>query len=86
MRTTLDLPQPLLDEAQRLLGFKSKTDTVVLSLTELIRRRRIDELKSLAGRVDLGLDLARSRRRLIQHGAGAPRKERHKPEISQAKP
>jgi Arc/MetJ family transcription regulator len=63
MRTTLDLPAPLLDEAQRLLGFKSKTDTVVLSLTELIRRHRIDELKSLAGKVDLGIDLARSRRR-----------------------
>lgn len=43
MRTTLDLPGALLDEAQRLLGFKSKTDTVVLSLTELIRRRRIDD-------------------------------------------
>lgn len=63
MRTTLDLPAPLLDEAQRLLGFKSKTDTVVLSLTELVRRRRIDELKTLAGRVDLGIDLGRSRRR-----------------------
>jgi Arc/MetJ family transcription regulator len=63
MRTTLDLPMPLLDEAQRLLGFKSKTDTVVLSLTELVRRRRIDELKSLAGHLDLGIDLGRSRRR-----------------------
>jgi Arc/MetJ family transcription regulator len=63
MRTTLDLPAPLLDEAQRILGYKSKTDTVVLSLTELVRRHRIDELKSLAGRVDLGIDLARSRRR-----------------------
>ncbi len=65
MRTTLDLPAPLLDEAQRLLGFKSKTDTVVLSLTELIRHRRIDELKSLAGRVDLGIDLGHSRRRPV---------------------
>ena len=63
MRTTLDLPSPLLDEAQRILGFKSKTDTVVLALTELIRRRRIDELKNLAGRLDLGIDLGRSRRR-----------------------
>ena len=44
MRTTLDRPSELLAEAQRLLGFKSKTDTVVLSLRELIRRKRIDEL------------------------------------------
>lgn len=63
MRTTLDLPEPLIDEARRLLGFKSKTDTVVLSLQELVRRKRIEELKSLLGKVKLELDLPRSRRR-----------------------
>jgi Arc/MetJ family transcription regulator len=63
MRTTLDLPEELLEEARRLLGFKSKTDTVVLSLTELIRRRRVDELKNLAGKIDLQLDVPASRRR-----------------------
>ena len=52
-----------MDEAQKMLGFKSKTDTVVLSLTELVRRRRIEELRGLLGRVDLDLDLDRSRRR-----------------------
>jgi len=63
MRTTLDIPENLLDEARRLLGFKSKTDTVVLSLRELVRRRRIDELKELLGSVRLDLDVASSRRR-----------------------
>jgi hypothetical protein len=63
MRTTLDLPEALIDEARRVLGFKSKTDTVVLSLTELVRRRRIDELKTLAGKVKLELDVGASRRR-----------------------
>lgn len=76
MRTTLDLPASLLDEAQKLLGFKSKTDTVVLSLTELVRRRRIDELKSLAGRIDLDLDLDRSRRRPGSPPSKPPRKRR----------
>ena len=65
MRTTLDLPAALMDEAQKLLGFKSKTDTVVLSLTELVRRRRIEELRGLLGRVDLDLDVDRSRRRSV---------------------
>ncbi len=63
MRTTLDLPPELLDEARRLLGFKSKTDTVVLSLRELIRRKRVDELRELLGSVTLDVDVARSRRR-----------------------
>jgi Arc/MetJ family transcription regulator len=63
MRTTLDVPEDMLEEAKRLLGFKSKTDVVVTALRELIRRRRLDELKSLAGAVDLEIDLAGSRRR-----------------------
>lgn len=63
MRTTLDLPEELVEEARRLLGFKSKTDTVVVSLRELIRRRRIEELKQLAGTIELEIDLPRSRRR-----------------------
>ena len=63
MRTTLDLPEPLIEEARRLLGFKSKTDTVVVSLQELVRKKRIEELKSMLGRVKLEIDLPKSRRR-----------------------
>ncbi len=63
MRTTLDLPDDLLEEARKILGFKSKTDTVVLSLRELVRRRRIEELKALLGTVKLDIDVPRSRRR-----------------------
>jgi Arc/MetJ family transcription regulator len=63
MRTTLDLPEALIEEARQALGFKSKTDTVVLALTELIRRRRIDQLKELMGNVHLEIDLPKSRRR-----------------------
>ncbi len=63
MRTTLDLPADLIEEARRVLGFKSKTDTVVLALRDLIRRRNLDELKALMGRVELDVDVSRSRRR-----------------------
>jgi hypothetical protein len=63
MRTTLDLPQGLLRAAQRTLGVKSKTDAVVISLTEVIRRQRVGELKALRGRIDLHIDVAASRRR-----------------------
>ena len=47
MRTTLDLPEELIEQARRALGFKSKTDTVIFALREVVRRRRIDELKDL---------------------------------------
>ncbi|MDQ5857381.1 MAG: type II toxin-antitoxin system VapB family antitoxin [Acidobacteriota bacterium] len=63
MRTTLDLPEALIEEARHALGFKSKTDTVVLALTELLRRRRFEELKELMGNVRLEIDLPKARRR-----------------------
>jgi len=63
MRTTLDLPDDLLDSARKALGFKSKTDTIVVALRDLVRRHRLEELKSLLGRVELDVDVERSRRR-----------------------
>ncbi len=63
MRMTLDLPIGLVEEARVVLGFKSKTDTVVLALRELVRRHRADDLKDLLGHVDLEIDLSKSRRR-----------------------
>jgi Arc/MetJ family transcription regulator len=63
MRTTLDIPEDLIEEARRLLGFKSKTDTVIVSLRELVRRKRVEELKERMGTVSLAIDLPKSRRR-----------------------
>jgi Arc/MetJ family transcription regulator len=63
MRTTLDLPGDLLEEARAALGFRSKTDTIVLALRELVRRQRLEELKGLLGRVRLDIDVPKSRRR-----------------------
>ncbi|MFI5178121.1 MAG: type II toxin-antitoxin system VapB family antitoxin [Vicinamibacterales bacterium] len=63
MRTTLDLPDALVEEARVILGFKSKTDTVVVALRELVRRKRVDDLKELLGRVELDIDVPASRRR-----------------------
>jgi Arc/MetJ family transcription regulator len=63
MRTTLDIPAELLDEARSILGFKSKTDTIVLALRELVRKQRVEELKGLLGKVTLDVDVRRSRRR-----------------------
>jgi Arc/MetJ family transcription regulator len=63
MRTTLDLPADLVEEARNVLGFKSKTDTVVLALREVVRRSRLDELKALMGRIELDIDIPYSRGR-----------------------
>ncbi|MSP61427.1 MAG: type II toxin-antitoxin system VapB family antitoxin [Myxococcales bacterium] len=66
MRTTLDLPDGLVDDARQALGFKSKTDTVIFALRELIRRKRLEELKNLAGKIELTIDIPKSRRRPVR--------------------
>jgi Arc/MetJ family transcription regulator len=63
MRTTLDLPEELMNDAQTALGFRSKTDTVIMALRTLVRQHRIDELKGMMGKVKLDIDVASSRRR-----------------------
>lgn len=47
MRTTLDLPEDLINEARDAIGFKSKTDTVVFALREVVRRSKVQDLKKL---------------------------------------
>jgi hypothetical protein len=63
MRTTLDLPISLVDQARAVLGFKSKTDTVVFALREVVRRGRVDDLKALMGRVSFEFDPTELRRK-----------------------
>ena len=63
MRTTLDLPEELIDEARGVLGFKSKTDTVVYALKEVIRRGYVQGVKDLFGKVHIELDMDKVRGR-----------------------
>lgn len=56
MRTTLDLPEGLVEEARDAIGFKSKTDTVVFALKEVIRRKRKDELKDYITKMQFDFD------------------------------
>ena len=63
MRTTLILPEALIDAARETLGFTSKTDTVVHALREVVRRGRRDDLKDLIGRVRFEFDPTEIRRK-----------------------
>jgi len=62
MRTTLDLPEDLLKEAMQLSNARTKTGTVILSLQELINKRKIERLRDLKGKLDLDIDLDALRR------------------------
>ncbi len=57
MRTTLDLPDGLLAEAQRACGARTKTMTVVMALQQLVNAAKIEQLRSLRGKIRLDVDL-----------------------------
>jgi Arc/MetJ family transcription regulator len=51
MRTTLDIPERLLREAQRLLKSRTKSAAVTEALRAAVRRKRLEHLLSLQGKV-----------------------------------
>jgi Arc/MetJ family transcription regulator len=57
MRTTLDLPENLLNEAMKATHIQTKTQVIITALEELIRKSKIAELKKYKGKVDLDIDL-----------------------------
>lgn len=73
MRTTLDLPDGLVEEARDAIGYKSKTDTVVFALQEIIRRKRKDELKDFITKWEFErdpLEMRRKDRQRVKRAAG----------------
>jgi Arc/MetJ family transcription regulator len=62
MRTNIDIDDRVLQEAQRLVGTRTKRETVDLALRELVARHKRIGVLDLRGRVHWRGDLAESRR------------------------
>ncbi len=57
MRTTLDLPEDLINEAMEVSHINTKTKVIITALEELVRKAKISELKKFKGKVDLDIDM-----------------------------
>ena len=57
MRTTLDLPEHLIEEAMKVTHIKTKTQVIISALEDLIIKSRISGLKKFKGKVNLDIDL-----------------------------
>ena len=57
MRTTLDLPDNLINEAMKATQINTKTKVIITALEELIRKSRISGLKEYKGKIDLNIDI-----------------------------
>ena len=63
MRTTLDLPEALIDEAMALTHIQTKTDLIKTALQNLIQKEKIKDLKKYFWKVKLDIDLTVLRNR-----------------------
>jgi len=63
MRTTLDLPENLLNEAMEITHAKTKTSVIIRALEELLRKSKISDLKQFRGKIELDIDLSEIRNR-----------------------
>ena len=57
MRTTLDIPEDLMNEAMKVTHINTKTKVIITALEGLIRKSKISDLKKFKGKVDLDIDL-----------------------------
>jgi hypothetical protein len=74
MRATLNIPDKLIAEVQRLSGQKSKTGAIVTVMEDYVRRRHLEELLALRGKVRIDYDWEREEAREL---AAAEERERY---------
>jgi hypothetical protein len=63
MRTTLDLPDALVEEAMKLSHQRTKTAVLVTALEDFVRKNRIQGLRKFRGKINLDIDLDKLRKR-----------------------
>ena len=56
MRVTLNIPDDLLAEVQKISGEKSKTKAIITAMEEFVRQNKINELIALKGKIQIDRD------------------------------
>ncbi len=74
MRTTLDLNDKLIQQLMDVTSAKTKTDAIHQAVAELIRRKKLDRLKSLSGKIHIDLDWKKLEQAEIRHQASLKRR------------
>lgn len=59
MRATLNIPDELISEVQRLSGEKTKTQAIVTVMEDYVRRKKMEDLLALRGKISIDYDWER---------------------------
>ena len=57
MRTTLEIPEELIEEAMKLTGAKTKSQLITDALKEKIEKIKRQRILTFKGKIDLDIDL-----------------------------
>jgi len=63
MRTSLIIPETLIQEAMDLTDIKTKTGVVKIALENLIQKEKVKNLNKYYGKINLDIDMDRLRKR-----------------------
>jgi len=61
MKTTLNIPDELVKKTMKLSRSKTKTEAIVTALEEYIRRKKLDEIIGMEGKLQFSHDWEKSR-------------------------
>ncbi len=67
MRATLNIPDDLLSEVQRITGEKSRTKAITIAMKKFIRQQKIKELLALRGKIDIDYDWKKEEELEMKH-------------------
>ncbi|MBC7962292.1 MAG: type II toxin-antitoxin system VapB family antitoxin, partial [Steroidobacteraceae bacterium] len=59
MRATLNIPDELINEVQRLSGEKTKTQAIVTVMEDYVRRKKMEDLLALRGKISIDYEWER---------------------------
>lgn len=57
MRTTVELPEGLLDDVVRVTGARTRREALVAALQDFLRRQRLRRVVAAAGELEFDLDV-----------------------------
>ena len=63
MRTTLDLPENLVQKAMSITKARTKTEAITIALENVVKQERYNQLLTFHGKVSLDIDLDSLRKR-----------------------
>jgi metal-responsive CopG/Arc/MetJ family transcriptional regulator len=57
MRTSLNLPDDLINEALEITHYKTKTELIIYAIKNLVKMHKLQKLKNFKGKINMAIDL-----------------------------